>query len=120
MAFVTSSEAAAPAFERPLSFCASLYDDDVKSMFEELPDLVDTCKRFGETKKGKDYAELCLPAFIIDSNKLEGTLSPGASEGETFKVLCNFLLSSERKWPMGHPPNSLGRRGLEPNQRGVV
>jgi hypothetical protein len=82
MAFVTSNEevvgeisesAAAPAFERPLSFCASLYDDDVKSLFEELPELVDTWKRLGETEQGKHYAELRLPAFIIGSNKLEGT-----------------------------------------------
>jgi hypothetical protein len=67
-----------PAFERPrLDIYATLYDDDIQSMVDALPGLVDKCKQLSDTTDlGRHYADLRIPAFVISSNKLEGAFSP--------------------------------------------
>ncbi|KAL7555462.1 hypothetical protein ACA910_020188 [Epithemia clementina (nom. ined.)] len=87
----TESGTFMPPFERPLSIYKVLYDDDIESMKLSLPELMDKCKLLGETQAGKNYSNLRLPVFILASNKLEGTSSPNASEGETFKIILDFL-----------------------------
>ena len=83
-----------PPFERPLSIHNNLYGDDILSMKLYLPELTAKCQRLRETMKGQNYSELRLPIFVLSSNKLEGTLSPDYSEGETFKVILNSLKQS--------------------------
>jgi len=92
----TNPEDVKAAFERPLNeIYDSLYDDDVAFMVNELPVLASKCKQLSSTEKGRNYVDLRMPAFVLGSNKLEGTTSPGVSEGETFRVLVELMKSGE-------------------------
>jgi Fic family protein len=84
---------ATSAFDRPLTFQDSLYGDDVVGMVRHLPALFDQCKQLENTDLAINYANLHLPMFVIVSNKLEGTFTPNASEGDTFQVLLKYLES---------------------------
>jgi hypothetical protein len=82
------SQPSADAWERPM---AKKYDDDINEMFQDLPGLVREARELQQTPIGKRFNRLRKPAFIWGSNKLEGTLSPCASQGETFKTVLAFL-----------------------------
>jgi fido (protein-threonine AMPylation protein) len=82
---------ATSAFDRPLTFQDSLYGDDVAGMVKHLPALFDQCKQLENTALGLEYANLRLAIFVLGSNKLEGTMTPNASEGDTFQVLLKYL-----------------------------
>jgi hypothetical protein len=84
---------ATSAFDRPLTFQDSLYGDDVAGIVKHLPALFDECKQLENTALGLKYANLRLAIFVIASNKLEGTMTPNASEGDTFQVILKYLES---------------------------
>ena len=81
---------ATSAFDRPITVKNS-YGDDVVGMVKHLPALFDQSKQLENTELGQKYASLRLPIFILGSNKLEGTLSPHASEGDTFDFLLKYV-----------------------------
>jgi hypothetical protein len=86
-----TSQPLADAWGRPMVFTAKKCDDDINEMFEDLSRLVREARELQQTPTSKRFNILHTPAFILGSNKLEGTMSPCASEGETLKTVLAFL-----------------------------
>jgi fido (protein-threonine AMPylation protein) len=79
------------AWERVLMAEKYEDEDDICERLDDLSCLVREGRELQQTPTGKRFNLLRTPAFIWGSNKLEGTLSPHSSEGETLKTVLAFL-----------------------------
>jgi hypothetical protein len=82
-------------FERCIEVL-NLYDDDVKVMVLEMPRLlVQRALALGLTPKTTNFNDLSAAAFVVGSNKHEGTFTPNKSEEDVFKLFVSHVQRSK-------------------------
>ena len=77
-------------FDKPI-VVKNFYGDDVTGMVRQIPAAFDEFKQLESSFFGQRYINMRHAVYVLASTKLEGILSEGASEGETFNFLRQLV-----------------------------